>query len=124
MSAWILLAFLVACCTANLGSPASEAAVNVKAFNVVTVTIKLPGSQFQPVLPGYKTVQYPLHSFLVEHAMSKKRTRLIFDLGMRKDPLNLAPCIVPTFQSGTFSFDPFKDITELLTDGGVFLLKL
>ncbi|KAJ7815495.1 hypothetical protein B0H14DRAFT_3476122 [Mycena olivaceomarginata] len=117
MASLLFLAFLALRCTARLTIPASNAIVEVKAFNVANVTTTLPGVLLQPVLPGHDTIRIPLHAFLIEHSASKKR--FMFDIGMRNDPLNLPPSVASLFQSGVYSGDPFKDITELLEEGGV-----
>ncbi|KAJ7677226.1 beta-lactamase-like protein [Mycena rosella] len=114
---WLFLAFLVPRCTARFGIPSSNATVDVKAFNVANVTATLAGVLLQPVLPGHEAIHLPLHAFLVEHTASKKR--LMFDLGMRSDFLNLAPSVSSLFQSGVYAVDPFKDITQLLEEGGI-----
>ncbi|KAJ7853656.1 beta-lactamase-like protein [Mycena olivaceomarginata] len=117
MASLLFLAFLALRCTARLTIPASNAIVEVKAFNVATMTTIVPGVVLQPVLPGHDTIRIPLHAFLIEHNASKKR--FMFDLGMRNDLLNLPPSVARQLQSGVFSVDPFKDITELLEEGGV-----
>ncbi|KAF7359224.1 Metallo-beta-lactamase superfamily protein [Mycena sanguinolenta] len=105
-------------CTATLGIPASDATVDVKAFNVANITTTLPGVLIQPVVSEHNTISLPLHAFLIEHTTSKKR--FMFDLGMRTDPLNLAPSVSSFFQSGVYSVNaPFKGITELLEEGGI-----
>ncbi|KAF7353704.1 Metallo-beta-lactamase superfamily protein [Mycena venus] len=122
MASLLFLAFFVLRCTASLRIPASESTVDVKAFNIANVTTTLPGAILQPVLPGHDTIRLPLHAFLIEHTASKKR--FMFDLGMRNDPLNLPPSVASFFQSGVYSVDPFKEITELLEEGGIPLASI
>ncbi|KAJ7168333.1 hypothetical protein C8R43DRAFT_1060645 [Mycena crocata] len=117
MSCLLSLAFFVLRCAANPGIPASNATVEVKAFNVANFTASSAQIVLQPILPGHEALHIPLHAFLVEHSASK--TRFMFDLGMRKDPLNFAPSISTMFANGMYSFEPFKDITELLEDGEI-----
>ncbi|KAJ6620265.1 hypothetical protein B0H10DRAFT_2022028 [Mycena sp. CBHHK59/15] len=117
MSYWLSLALFVAQCTAEFGITFSNSTVDIKAFNVANFTANLPGVLLQPVLPGHESITFPLHAFLVEHKTSG--TRFMFDLGMRNDPLNLAPSISSVFQSGVYVVEPFKDITQLLTEGGI-----
>ncbi|KAF8191468.1 hypothetical protein K438DRAFT_1591335 [Mycena galopus ATCC 62051] len=117
MASLVLLAFLALRCTASFSIPASNSVVDVRAFNVANITATVPGVVLQPVVPGHDTILLPLHAFLIEHTASGRR--FMFDLGMRNDPLNLAPSIATSFQSGVYSVDPFKDITELLEEGGV-----
>ncbi|KAJ7118808.1 hypothetical protein C8R44DRAFT_625159 [Mycena epipterygia] len=101
----------------KLAVPPSDATVDVKAFNVANFTAALASVLVQPILPGHETIKLPLHAFLVEHGPSKKR--LMFDLGMRRDPLNFPPSVSSLFQSGMYSADPFADITVLLEEGGI-----
>ncbi|KAJ6500612.1 hypothetical protein C8R45DRAFT_1122809 [Mycena sanguinolenta] len=118
MASLLFLTFFVLQCTASLRIPASDAIVDVKAFNVANLTTTLPGVLIQPVVPQHNTFRLPLHAFLIEHIASKKR--FMFDLGMRTDPLNLPPSVSSFFQSGVYSIDaPFKGITELLEEGGI-----
>ncbi|KAJ7683086.1 hypothetical protein B0H17DRAFT_1205327 [Mycena rosella] len=75
---------------------------------------------FHPVLPGHETSPSPVYAFLVEH----KNTRLMFDLGIRKDTVNFVPSVAASFASGAFILNQSKDITELLQDGGVPLKSI
>ncbi|KAJ7137331.1 beta-lactamase-like protein [Mycena crocata] len=118
MAVWTLLVFFVLRCTAFTGIPSSTATVDVKVFNVVNFT-STAAVLLQPVLPGHESIPFPAHAFLVEHPAAKKR--LMFDLGLRSDPLNLVPSIASGFASGEYHVDPFKGITELLEDGGISL---
>ncbi|KAK7006765.1 Metallo-beta-lactamase superfamily protein [Favolaschia claudopus] len=97
--------------------PVVNSTVDVKVFNVANITTTVPGVLLQPVLPGYDTIHMPDHAFLIEHGTE----RIMFDLGMRSDPLNFPPSVASFFESGVYSVDSFKDITELLTEGGIAL---
>ncbi|KAJ7637464.1 hypothetical protein B0H17DRAFT_1172505 [Mycena rosella] len=101
--------------------PRSHATVKVQAFNLGNVTLKETAHAFfHPVLPGHETSPSPVYAFLVEH----KNTRLMFDLGIRKDTVNFVPSVAASFASGAFILNQFKDITELLQDGGVPLKSI
>ncbi|KAJ7772627.1 beta-lactamase-like protein [Mycena maculata] len=105
----------------DFGIPSSDATVEVRAFNVGNATLVGAAHAFiLPVLPGHENVSFPLFAFLVEH----NDKRFMFDLGMRKDPLNFAPSIASGFASGIFILDSPKDITELLEDGGIPLASI
>ncbi|KAJ7722302.1 beta-lactamase-like protein [Mycena maculata] len=118
MWCWLLFASLVLRCAARVHIPSSKSTVDVKVINVANFTAPLAGAVFQPVLPGHEVLSIPMHAFLVEHGTSGKR--LMFDLGMRSDPQNLAPSISSLFfKTGVYSAAPFKDITELLNEGGI-----
>ncbi|KAF7327361.1 Metallo-beta-lactamase superfamily protein [Mycena kentingensis (nom. inval.)] len=100
------------------GIPESNAVVDIKAFNVASFTLNnLTRVFLSPVLPGRESLKLPITAFLVEHKPSKKK--FMFDLGMRKDPENLSPAFAQLFSSKAITFEPFKDITELLTDAKI-----
>ncbi|KAJ6592808.1 hypothetical protein B0H19DRAFT_1279534 [Mycena capillaripes] len=104
----------------DFGIPVSTATVDVKAFNVANFTLNnLTGVFLNPVLPGRESLTLPIYAFLIEHKASKKK--FMFDLGMRNDPQNLPPAFAGFFSSNAITFKPFKDITQLLKDGGVSL---
>ncbi|KAJ6515343.1 beta-lactamase-like protein [Mycena sanguinolenta] len=109
----------------DLNIPSSTATVDVRVFNVGNGSIvNAANTLFAPILPGRETAMVPLYSFLVEHGSSQKR--LMFDLGIRTDPLNFTPSVASLFTSGIIQFEqqPFKDITELLQDGGIPLASI
>ncbi|KAJ7261708.1 beta-lactamase-like protein [Mycena haematopus] len=105
----------------DFGIPASTATVDVRVFNVANVTLVNDAHTFiTPVLPGHEDAIFPDFSFLVEHSGK----RFMFDLGIRKDPLNLAPSLTGLFTSGVVQVEQPKDITELLQDGGIPLTSI
>ncbi|KAJ7170485.1 beta-lactamase-like protein [Mycena crocata] len=107
----------------DFGIPSSDALVDVKVFNVGNASLTNTSHAFiLPVLPGHESVTFPMFSFLIEHKRTQKR--LMFDLGMRKDPLNFAPSIASFFTSGIAHLDSPKDITELLQEGGITLASI
>ncbi|KAJ7931669.1 beta-lactamase-like protein [Mycena leptocephala] len=104
----------------DLGIPHSSATVDVRVFNVANGTlVNQAHTFFSPILRGHENGIFPMFSFLVEHKTSKKR--LMFDLGIRKDPQNLAPAVASFYTSGILQLELPKDITELLQDGGISL---
>ncbi|KAK7048270.1 Metallo-beta-lactamase superfamily protein [Favolaschia claudopus] len=104
----------------DLGIPAAEATVSVKAYNVTDDTmssVRVPASIFwRPVLSGRENFTAPVFAFLIEHATTGRR--VMFDIGMRKDPENGAPHLVEMTKAG-FSIPVNKDITERLVEDGV-----
>jgi len=105
----------------ELGIPASDATVSVKVFNVIhdTRTVKAPAGAFmQPVLAGRENFHAPVFAFLIEHAATGRR--VMFDLGVRKDPENGAPRIAEMFKAG-WAMPVERDIAEQLVDDGVDL---
>ncbi|KAJ6567304.1 beta-lactamase-like protein [Mycena vulgaris] len=107
----------------DFGIPPSSATVDVRVFNVGSIILRNASHAFVlPVLPGHETSTAPLFAFLVEH--KKTRKRLMFDLGMRKDPLNFAPSVAAFFTGGVAILEESKDITEQLQDGGIALASI
>ncbi|KAJ7275056.1 hypothetical protein C8J57DRAFT_1714764 [Mycena rebaudengoi] len=107
----------------DLGIPASEATVTLKAFDVAAdpSTTAVPASSFfRPVLPGYENLSCPIYAFLVEHT-GVTTQRIMFDLGVRKDLENLAPSVAAFFTSGKAAIPVDKDIVEQLTAGNISL---
>ncbi|KAF7356473.1 Metallo-beta-lactamase superfamily protein [Mycena venus] len=107
----------------DFGIPHSNATVDVRVFNVGNASLaKEAHTIYSPILPGHEDALFPMYSFLVEHNNSGKR--LMFDLGMRKDPLNLAPSVAIFASSGVLQLEEPKDITELLQGGGISLSSI
>ncbi|KAJ7730183.1 beta-lactamase-like protein [Mycena metata] len=109
----------------DFGIPPSNATVDIRVFNVVNATLvnQLHASIIEPVLPGREAITFPFLAFLVEHKVSQKR--LMFDLGVRSDPLNFAPNIAALFTDGIIQVEsPGRDIIELLQDGGIALSSI
>lgn len=107
----------------DFGIPASKATVDVRVFNVANTTLINAAHAFTfPVLPGHEDGVGVEFSFLVEHKPSQKR--LVFDLGIRKDPQNLVPSLAPFTNPEVFQIEQPKDITELLQDGGIPLASI
>ncbi|KAJ6512908.1 hypothetical protein C8R45DRAFT_1088013 [Mycena sanguinolenta] len=105
----------------DLGIPPSSATVGVRVFNVANATfVNDAHTVTTPVLQGHEDAIFPMFAFLVE----KSGKRFMFDLGIRIDPLNLAPSVAAFFTSGTVVLEQPKDITELLQDGGISLASI
>ncbi|KAJ7180772.1 beta-lactamase-like protein [Mycena filopes] len=101
----------------DFGIPVSSATVQVRAINTVNVTFvnNLGASIIEPVLPGHETVAYPDYAFLIDH----KNSRFMFDLGLRSDPMNLAPSVSGVFAAGILKLDSAKNLTTFLQSGGI-----
>ncbi|KAJ6455400.1 hypothetical protein C8R45DRAFT_1036258 [Mycena sanguinolenta] len=107
----------------DFGIPASSATVDIRVFNVANMTLSDQSHAFiAPVVPGHESVTFPMYSFLIEHSSSN--TRLMFDLGIRKDPQNTPPSISDAFAAGFATLEPYKDITVLLQEGGIDLTNI
>ncbi|KAK7025175.1 Metallo-beta-lactamase superfamily protein [Favolaschia claudopus] len=102
----------------DLGIPRSSSTVDVRVFNQGNLTFDNTAHSFWlPNLPGREDIVAPIYSFLVEHKSSN--TRVLFDAGIRKDPLNLAPSVRQLFTSGIAHLEQSGDIVDLLTAGGI-----
>ncbi|KAJ7327607.1 hypothetical protein DFH08DRAFT_816447 [Mycena albidolilacea] len=107
----------------NFGILALKATVDVRVFNVANMTILSETHAFiLPVLPGHESVIFPMYSFLIEHKSSQKR--LMFDLGIQKDPENTPPAFASVFSSGFAQLEPYRDITVLLQNEGINLTSI
>jgi len=72
---------------------------------------------FRPILPGRETFSPLAFSFFIEnHAKDK---RIVFDLGIRKDPENGTPAFRERVK--TFKMDVLKDVATQLNDAGIEL---
>ncbi|KAJ7226991.1 hypothetical protein GGX14DRAFT_627744 [Mycena pura] len=101
----------------DLNIPASSSTVTVTVFDIITdhAQVKAPASVIlKPVLPGYESLKCPMFAFLVENNVTK--TRVMFDLGPRKDLENAAP---PVAEVAKAAIPVSKDIVEQLVESGV-----
>jgi beta-lactamase superfamily II metal-dependent hydrolase len=127
MSPWIdrlvlTFAFAFALSNAKIIVPPSDSTVIVKAFNSIAPNPNntMPAAFYVfPVLPGTENVDGDLLAFLVENPT--KQTRVMFDIGLRKDVQNLAPSVAKLFSDGVFKFDVEDDIPTQLKKGNVSL---
>jgi hypothetical protein len=100
-----------------------------------TVTLKMihagsalsPHSPFiknEPELPTTPFTTINIWSFLVEHPQLKRS--VLFDLGVRKDFMNLAPAARQAFSmpDGTLPFIVDRDVPEQLVAGGISLKSI
>jgi len=99
--------------------PSSDATVIVKAINAADNGAAPAPMFLQPVLPGYERLPCAFFSFLIEHPTNG--TRLMFDLGVRKDVANFAPPIAALFEAGAMAANVQKDVPTILEEGGVSL---
>ncbi|KAH7927167.1 hypothetical protein BV22DRAFT_1032176 [Leucogyrophana mollusca] len=103
--------------SSELSIPPSQATVTVKAINVSNDGRSLAQFFLKPVLAGREVLPAVFFSFLIEHPTSGKR--LVFDLGVRKDPMNYPPAVVEMFEKGVFGATVEKDVATLLEEGGI-----
>ncbi|KAJ7057901.1 beta-lactamase-like protein [Mycena amicta] len=106
----------------DIGIPLSSSTVTVKVFDTIRAgdhtKIKGPATGlFAPVLPGHENFGSPIFSFVIEHTATQ--TRIMFDLGIRKDPQNSAPNIAQLILDA-FPFEAAdSDIVDLIEASGI-----
>ncbi|KAJ7048486.1 beta-lactamase-like protein [Mycena amicta] len=106
----------------DIGIPLSSSTVIVKVFDTIRAgdhtKIKGPVTGlFAPVLPGHENFGSPIFSFVIEHTATQ--TRIMFDLGIRKDPQNSAPNIAQLILDA-FPFEAAdSDIVDLIEANGI-----
>lgn len=75
----------------DLKIPHSNSTVDVRIIDTTSHISEISLARFvQPEIKGFTTLSCPAYSFLIEHPSNRK---LLFDLGVRKDPENFAPRI-------------------------------
>lgn len=82
----------------NLNIPSSSATVHVQ---IIDTTGHITGSLdtfFTPAIKGHTRLSCPSYAFLISHPKLKRR--VLFDLGIRKDYLELPPRIAKHLQGG------------------------
>lgn len=106
----------------KLNIPSSKSSVKVSIIDTTTRLDKLDAHQFlTPHHPVYCVVAGPAYSFLIEH---ESGTKILFDLGVRKDWENMAPSIVDRLKSGPAEIAIEKNTSEILTEHGLELSSI
>lgn len=84
---------------ASLGIPSSNVTVDLKimqSFDSTTGLVPIPGALLTfPAIPGNTFFDGDFYAFYIEN--SRTRERVMFDVGLRKDTVNLAPSVAPLF---------------------------
>jgi beta-lactamase superfamily II metal-dependent hydrolase len=115
-------AFASALSNAKIIVPPSSSTVTVKAFNSIARNPNntLPAAFFVfPVLPGTENMDGDLLAFLIENP--SKQTRVMFDIGIRKDVQNLTPSVLQLISDHGFKLDVEDDIPTQLKKGNISL---
>jgi hypothetical protein len=82
-----------------------------------TTSLKLDTRQFMvPPVPGFEFTDGMAYSFLLEHPSGRK---LLFDLGMRKDPQNLSKPISDRIVSNGWVVSAEKNVADILKENDV-----
>ncbi|KAL9602695.1 MAG: hypothetical protein Q9219_001685 [cf. Caloplaca sp. 3 TL-2023] len=98
--------------------PESTSTVDVHIINTTSRIKGIPIQMFmEPEIKGHDIIDCPAFSFLIEHAGS--RSKVLFDLGVRKDWENLSPRISNRIKDAGWSVTVEKGVADILKEGGV-----
>ncbi|KAL8933453.1 MAG: hypothetical protein Q9211_005779 [Gyalolechia sp. 1 TL-2023] len=98
--------------------PESASIVDIHIINSTTRIKGFPIAIFvEPEIKGHNFLDCPAFSFLIEHPSTG--TKLLFDLGVRKDWENLSAKVYDTIIEGGWSVTAEKGVADILNDGGV-----
>lgn len=101
----------------NLGIPQTNSVVSVRIIDTTSFIYGIPLNIFvEPQIEGFTTLAAPAYSFLIEHPSGRK---LLFDLGVRTDPHNLAPVMANTIATQNWTVTAQKGVREILEENGV-----
>ncbi len=105
-----------------LNIPYSRHSVRVRIIDTTSVVDGLPLSLFiEPQIQGFSTLSAPAYSFLIEYASSRK---VLFDLGVRTDPQNLAPIMANTITAQNWTVKADEEVRQILEENGVQALSI
>ncbi|KAH6699949.1 beta-lactamase-like protein [Cadophora sp. MPI-SDFR-AT-0126] len=108
----------------QLDLPAGTATVRVRMVDT-SCTLSIKAESFiSPVLPRQQYLEVTDQCFLIEHEQSG--SKLMFDLGVRKDYWNLPPVVLNRLSQGVAvrSLNVPRDVPELLAANGVALNEI
>lgn len=106
----------------DLGIPSHGAICSVAAIDT-TCQLTVPSDTLvEPVIPGHELMNFPTVAFLISHSQSGKK--LLFDLGCRKDFLNLPPPIAVVIDAKVPGIRVEKNLSEVLIEGGTDLSSI
>ncbi|KAL3440877.1 Metallo-hydrolase/oxidoreductase [Aspergillus insuetus] len=95
--------------------PHSTSTVRVRIIDT-TSHIIVPFDMGAPPIKGHETLDCPSYAFLIEHASGRN---LLYDLGVRKDPENLAPVVVEHIRRNGWHVSAESNVRDLLEQHGV-----
>lgn len=101
----------------DLKVPSSSTIVQVRILDTTSHIAGIPLAPFvSPEFKGFTHLSCPAYSFLIEHPSNRK---LLFDLGVRKDPENFAPRIRNRIKNGGWKVTVKQGVREQLEHNGV-----
>ncbi|KAI4190992.1 MAG: hypothetical protein L6R41_000442 [Letrouitia leprolyta] len=102
----------------ELAIPESSSTVDIHIIDSTSRIKGIPISLFmEPEIKGHDIVDCPAFSFLIEHRATS--TKLLFDLGVRKDWEKLSTKIYDRIKAGGWSVTVEKGVADILKDNGV-----
>lgn len=103
-----------------LSIPSSSSTVSVSIIDTKATLSNVATSRYlHPPVPGHEALTMPSYSFLITHLCSS--TRILFDLGPRRDPENLPPRTVAGLAALGYALHAQTDVAEVLVSNGVGL---
>jgi glyoxylase-like metal-dependent hydrolase (beta-lactamase superfamily II) len=104
----------------HLEIPESTATVSVSVINTTSSIKGVDAWKFiAPTIKGHEYLATPAFSFLITHEDdSRRKRRLLFDLGIRKDWCNSSPFLLRRFRAGGYEINVDKSVKEILQENG------
>jgi hypothetical protein len=101
----------------HLDIPESQVSVTVRILDTGARASVAAAVFLDPVILGHELLaNSPAYPFLIEHESGSK---VLFDLGFRKDWQNYAPTLLKMFDSASITIEAEKDVVDVLEEGGV-----
>lgn len=101
----------------DLKIPSSQTTVSIRIIDTTSHIKDIPLNLFvSPPITGHTSLDCPAYAFLIEHHSGRK---VLFDLGVRKDPENFAPAIRDLIKKGGWGVTVKEDVYEQLESHGV-----
>ncbi len=100
--------------------PSSTKTVDVSVMDTTSWIRNIKPSAFmEPSYPGHDKLDVPAYSFLIEHEeIDGKRTKLLFDLGIKRDWENLPGPMVKRLKGLGWEITIEKNVSEILEEHG------
>ena len=106
----------------DLHIPASDAVVQVSIIDTTARIDGIPTDGFLvPKITGYDYLSCPAFSFIIEHSAG---TKVLFDLGVRKDWKNFSPSLYKRITSYGWQIVVQKDVRDILEEQNIDLQKI
>ena len=104
--------------------PDSDHTVRVRLLDTTTYLTGIAKVFVDPVVAGHEIFSFNDFAFLIENQRLGKK--VMFDLGTRKDYWNLAPSVQQIFGTDSVmtGMRIDKNVSEILTDGGIELSEI